>query len=119
MEKNWNTARVSVGRLAGKAIHKTGEIADTASLYVKLKAAEAKRDGYYTALGKLTYIQLETGESQAEKIAPVIENIRKTQTKIRDLRNRIELDKAKRKTKTEIIIETSVENEAPAAQDEE
>ena len=49
----------------------------------------------------------------------MIENIRKTQTKIRDLRNRIELDKAKRKTKTEIIIETSVENEAPAAQDEE
>ncbi len=106
---NWSTVRTSVGRAASKAIHKTGEVADTASLYVKLKSAEAKLDGYYTALGKLTFKQLESGESQAEKIAPVVDKIRATQAKIRDLRNQIELDKAKRKTKTEIIIETSVE----------
>ena len=55
---NWSTVRTSVSRAASKAIHKTGEVADTASLYVKLKAAEAKLDGYYTALGKLTYRQL-------------------------------------------------------------
>ena len=109
---SWNTVRVSVGRAASKAIHKTGEVADTASLYVKLKTAEAKLDGHYTALGKLTYKQLESGESQAEKIAPVVEKIRASQEKIRDLRNKIEVDKAKRKTKTEIIIETSVEHDA-------
>lgn len=110
MENQWSSVRTSVGRIAGKAIHKTGEVADTASLYVKLKAAEAKLDGYYTALGRLTFKQLESGESQAEKIAPVVEHIRASQKKIRELRRQIELDKAKRKTKTEIIIETSVAN---------
>ena len=108
---SWSSVRVSVGRAASKAIHKTGEVADTASLYVKLKTAEAKLDGHYTALGKLTYKQLESGESQAEKIAPVVDKIRALREKIRDLRNQIELDKAKRKVKTEIVIETSVEND--------
>lgn len=117
---NWNTVRTNVGRVASKAMHKTEEVADTASLYVKLKATEAKLDGYYTALGRLTYKQLESGESQAEKIAPVVENIRKAHDKIRWLRNQIELDKAKRKkTKTEIIIETSVEQMNEANKGEE
>ncbi len=119
MMANWETVRTSVGRAATKAIHKTGEVADTASLYVKLKTAEAKLDGYYTALGRLTYKQLESGESQAEQIAPVIEHIRTTREKIRKLRNDIELDKAKRKTKTEIIIETSVEQMNEANKGEE
>ena len=113
---NWSTVRTSVSRAASKAIHKTSEVADTASLYVKLKAAEAKLDGYYTALGKLTYRQLESGESQAAEIAPVIEHIRETKAKIRKLRNDIEIDKAKRKTKTEIIIETSVEDSSEDAE---
>ena len=108
---DWNTVRTTIGQAASKAVHKTGEVADTASLYVKIKAAEAKLDGYYTALGKLTYKQLKSGESQAEKIAPVVDKIRALREKIRDLRNQIELDKAKRKVKTEIVIETSVEND--------
>ena len=116
---NWSTVRTSVGHIAGKAIHKTGEVADTASLYVKLKATEAKLDGYYTVLGKLTFKQLETGESQAEQIAPVVEHIHAAQKKIRELRRQIELDKAKRKTKTEIVIETAVENATADAQAEE
>lgn len=107
----WSTVRASVKSATSKAIQKTGEVADTASLYVKLKSTEAKLDGHYTALGKLTYKQLESGESQADKIALVLDKIRATNDKIRDLRNQIEIDKAKRKTgvKTEIVIETSVE----------
>jgi len=115
----WSTVRTSVGRAASKAIHKTGEVVDTTSLYVKLKTAEAKLDGYYTALGRLTFKQLECGESQAEQIAPVIEHIRATNEKIRKIRNDIEIDKAKRKTKTEIIIQTSVEQMNQANKDEE
>ena len=108
---DWNTVRTTIGQAASKAVHKTGEVADTASLYVKIKAAEAKLDGYYTALGKLTYKQLKSGESQAEKIAPVLEGIDELQEKIRTLRNKIEIDKAKRKTKsTTVILETAVEN---------
>ena len=116
---NWSTVRTSVSRAAGKAVQKTGEVADTASLYVKLKTVQAKLDGYYTALGKLTYTQLESGESQAEQIAPVIERIRAAQAKIRKLRNEIELDKANRKTKTEIIIQTSVEQTKQENKEEE
>lgn len=117
---DWNTVRTTIGHAASKAAHKTGEVADTASLYVKIKAAEAKLDGYYTALGKLTYKQLKSGESQAEKIAPVLEGIDAVQEKIRTLRNKIEIDKAKRKTKsTTVILETAVENAKAQKEDPE
>ena len=107
----WNTVRTSVGRAASKAIHKTGEVVDTTSLYVKLKTAQAKLDGYYTALGKLTFKQLETGESQAEKIATTLECIREKRQKVRALRNKIAVERAKRKTtESQIIIETAIEN---------
>ena len=65
---DWNSVREGAARAANKAIRKTGEVADIASIYVKIKMAEAKLEGYYTSLGKLTYKQLKTGESQAEKI---------------------------------------------------
>ena len=107
----YDTIRTGVGEMVGKAIKSTGEVAGLTMLYVRLKAAEAQLDGYYTALGKLTFKQLESGESQAEKIAPTLEGIRKTQTKIRALRNKIAIERAKRKvTETQVIIETAVEN---------
>lgn len=94
---DWNTVRDGAARAANKAIRKTGEVADVASFYVKIKMTEAKLDGYYTTLGKLTYKQLKTGESQAEKIKPVVDGIDACREKIRLLREKLEEEKQRRK----------------------
>lgn len=98
---DWNKVRKNVGTAAGKAAKKTGEVVDIASLYVKLKMAQAKLDGYYTALGKLTYKQLKTGESQAERIKPIVDKIDDTQAKMRALGKKIEDEKERRKAQKE------------------
>jgi hypothetical protein len=98
---NWNGMRTEVGRAANKAIKKTGEVADVAAVYVKIKMAEAKMDGYYTTLGKLTYKQLKTGESQAEKIKPIVDGIDTCRAKISALKAKLEEEKQRRKDERE------------------
>lgn len=94
---NWSTVRDGAARATNKAIRKTGEVADVAAIYVKIKMTEAKLDGYYTTLGKLTYKQLKTGESQAEKIKPIVDGIDASREKIRLLREKLEEEKQRRK----------------------
>ena len=106
---DWNKVRQGVGTAAKKTAKKTGEMVDIASLYVKLKMAEAKLDGYYTALGKLTYKQLKTGESQAEKIKPIVDKIDATQEKMRNLSKKIEDEKAKRKTDKDSVSRVHID----------
>ncbi len=91
---DWKEIRAGMGRAANKAWKKTGELADTASMHIKLKTLEAKRNEQYELLGKLTYRQLKTGESQAERIAPIIEELDAVRDKIRVLAS--EIEKAKR-----------------------
>ena len=87
---HWNDIKNSAKKLARKAIKETGEAADLASLHIKLKALEAKRNKEYENLGRLTYRQLKTGISQAERIAPVINNIDTIREKIRGLNEDID-----------------------------
>ena len=94
---NWSTVKDGAARATNKAIRKTGEVADVAAIYVKIKMTEAKLDGYYTTLGKLTYKQLRTGESQAEKIKPIIDGIDMSREKIRLLREKLDEEKQRRK----------------------
>ena len=94
---NWSTVKDSAARATNKVIRKTGEVADVATIHVKIKMAEAKLDGYYTTLGKLTYKQLKTGESQAEKIKPIVEGIDAAREKIRLLREKLEEEKQRKK----------------------
>ena len=94
---DWNSVRSGATRVANKAIRKTGEVADIASIYVKIKMAEAKLEGYYTTLGKYTYKQLKTGESQAEKIKPIVDGIDATREKIKLLRAKLEEEKQRKK----------------------
>lgn len=70
---DWEKIRKNLGDAAQKAKKKTGELAEDASMQIKLKALESKRDSLYEQLGRLTYRQLKTGESQAEKIADTID----------------------------------------------
>lgn len=94
---NWGTVKDGAVRATNKAIRKTGEVADVAAIYVKIKMAEAKLDGYYTTLGKLTYKQLKTGESQAENIKPIVDGIDASREKIRLLREKLEEEKQRKK----------------------
>ena len=92
----WELFKISAKRAANKAIKETGDAADLAALHIKLKALEAKRNDEYEMLGRLTYRQLKTGVSQAERIAPVIENIDKIRGKIKKVNGEIESTKLAR-----------------------
>lgn len=60
---------------AKRAAKKTGELAHCASLRIKLEGVKNKISANYEKLGRLTYKQLKSGESEAQKIAEVIDTI--------------------------------------------
>ena len=72
---NWDDIRTGVTRAANTTIKKTGELAENASMHVKLARLMSKRDEMFEKLGKLTYTQLKTDDSRAEEIAAVISQI--------------------------------------------
>lgn len=83
-------------KTAVKAIRKTEEVADIAAKYVRLRSIDSKLDDRYEMLGKLTYKQLKTGESQAERIALYIESIDKLRADRKALQAEIEAEKMKK-----------------------
>jgi len=107
---DWKKIRNNVSKATNKAIEKTGELADMASMHVRLKTLEAKRKEQYAVLGKLTYRQLKNGESQAEKIAPVIEELDALQEKIRAVLAEIEIAKAQKAAKAQTSKDTSADD---------
>lgn len=107
---DWKKIRKNVTKATNKAIEKTGELADMASMHVKLKTLEAKRKEQYALLGKLTYRQIKHGESQAEKIAPVIEELDALQDKIRSVLTDIETAKTQKQAKGEARRDASAED---------
>ena len=72
---DWGGIRGTLGRAADIAVQKTGEFADSAKKYVKLKSIDSKLNAKFELLGKLTYKQIKNGESHAERIATVMEEI--------------------------------------------
>ncbi len=93
MAANWELLKISAKRAANMALKETGEVADMAAMRLKLKTLEAKRNDGYEMLGRLTYRQLKTGVSQAERIAPVIEELDLVRAKIKKIN--IEIENAK------------------------
>lgn len=114
---SWNEIRETVGRAADTALQKTGELADMTAMRVKLKLLEGKRDEQYKALGRLTYRQLKTGESQAEKIASVIEALDEIRIRIQVLKDDIERTKQERAAKKEQVV-LKAEGNAETAEEE-
>ncbi len=94
---NWEKVRENVKCAANKAIQTTEEIADMASMKIKLKSLESKRDKKYTELGRLTYRQIKTEESMAGKISPIIEALDELREQIRLQTEAIEQAKKDRK----------------------
>ena len=84
-----------VRMVASRAAKKTGEVADIAAKYVRLHRIDSKLSERYEVLGKLTYKQLKTGESCAERIALYMEAIDKLRAERKALCAEIEADKMK------------------------
>ena len=126
----WEIFKKSAKRVANNAIKETGEAADLAALHIKLKALESKRNDEYEMLGRLTYRQLKTGVSQAERIAPVIENLDMIRAKMKKINTDIEntklarderraQDKAAIASEVEEMLEEAAIEEAEAEEDDE
>jgi len=113
---NWEEIRATAKQAANKAVKKTEELAEMASLRIRFKSLEAKRDEQYRLLGKLTYRQLKTGESQAERIAPVIEELDTVRAKLRALTEEIEAAKAASAAKKELADESACEQKEPSCE---
>jgi len=96
---DWEKIRKNLGDAAQKAKKKTGELVDDASMQLKLKALESRRDSLYEQLGRLTYRQLKTGESQAEKISETIDALDDVRAKHRAQAFLIEKTKRERAEK--------------------
>lgn len=91
---DWKQLRTNVGHATKKTIRKTEELAELTAMHVKLTTLNAKRNGTFEKLGRLTYKQLKTGESQAEAIAPLVDNIDKLNIQIAKQKTKIEHTKA-------------------------
>ena len=95
-KSGWEQFCAKAKKTASTVVKKTGEMADLASMQLKLKKLESKRDEQYKNLGRSTYRQLKTGESLAEKIAPVLDDLDDLRAKIRVQVEKIEAAKAAR-----------------------
>jgi hypothetical protein len=93
---DWGKISRNVERAAGKAVRKTEELADVALKNIKLATCDAKISKLFEKLGRLTYKQLKTGESQAEKISEIMLAIDRARAEYAELRREIEEDKKRR-----------------------
>ena len=73
-----------------KAAKKTEDLAHTASLRIKVEGTKNKLSANFEKLGRLTYKQLKSGESQAEKISEVLSEIDELIAKEKEIKKQLE-----------------------------
>ena len=100
---NWNDIKLNVSRAANKTIKKAGELADSASMNIKLKTLNAKLGDRFEVLGKLTYKQLKFDTSHAEEISKVIAEIDELREEIKQLKEKIAEAKEERQKSAEDV----------------
>ena len=110
----WNEFCSSVSRVANKTAKKTGELAHSASLHIKLENNKAKLSSSYEKLGRLTYKQLKSSVSQAEQISEVIATIDTINADISAIEKTIADEKAKKAAEKE---QEKAEKEAAKEED--
>ena len=102
----WNEFCSDVSRIANKAAKKTGEIAHSASVRIKLEGLKSKLSSSYEKLGRLTYKQLKTSVSQAEAISEAIATIDSLRSEISSIEKTMAEEKEKKaKEKEEAAAE--------------
>ena len=72
---NWKEIRRSVKKVASKAVSKTGDLSDTASLHVRLARKEAFLEDLYEKFGRVAYQKIKTGADVDRKLKVLIEKI--------------------------------------------
>lgn len=71
----WRDIRRGMRKLASKAVSKTGDLTDTASLHVKLARKEALLTDLYEQFGRVAYQKLKAGANVDHKVTILIEKI--------------------------------------------
>lgn len=79
-----------VRRMAGKAVIKTGDITDTASLHVKLVRKQASLADLYEQYGRVAYQKEKTGCNVDRKMRILMEKIDVVRAEIYSLKKAIE-----------------------------
>jgi hypothetical protein len=86
----WGDFSRSARRLAGKAVSKTGDITDTASLHVKLARKEASLGDLYEQFGRVAYQKMKVGSNVDHKMKILMEKIDVVRAEIYSLKKAIE-----------------------------
>ena len=102
----------SFRRMAGKAVSKTGDITDTASLYVKLARTEADLADLYEQFGRVAYQKIKVGSNVDHKIKILIEKIDVIRAERYSIKRSIEEKKILRNLESHNAaeVETAVHN---------
>ena len=95
----WEEFCDSVKKFAQKVAVKTEEIADTASLQLKLAQKEGELSDLYEKLGKLTYTQITDGGESAYHAEEIIAKLDAITSDIAALKAELEAKKAENKKK--------------------
>lgn len=83
-----------VKRAASKAVSKTGDLTDTASLHIKLARKEANLSDLYEQFGRVAYQKVKAGSSADHKMKILIEKIDIVRAEIHAIKRTIRQKKA-------------------------
>ncbi len=83
-----------VKKVAGKAVAKTGDLSDTASLHVKLARKEANLSDLYEQFGRVAYQKIKAGSAADHKMKILIEKIDIVRSEIHAIKRTIKQKKA-------------------------
>ena len=89
----WREFRYTVKQVANKAVSKTGDLSDTASLHIKLARKEAMLADIYEQFGRVAYKKIKTGADVDRKVKILIEKIDVIRAEIYSLKRAIEQKK--------------------------
>lgn len=93
---SWNEIRHNVKRVAAKAVTKTSDLSDTASLHIKLARKEANLGDLYEQFGRVAYQKLKTGADVDRKIKILAQKIDVVRSEIYAINRSIEAKKLAR-----------------------
>lgn len=97
-DMNWDSIKKNISDLAGKASKKTEELADLASIKIKIAKKSSDKENEFLKLGKLTYKKLTADDNSqnaqfAEKISASVQRIALLEDEINTLRAEYERKK--------------------------
>ena len=97
----WEEFCNGLKKITNKVIVKTEELADTASLHLKLAQKEANLSELYEEFGKLTYDQIKQENSNEEKAEDLIKKLDTLTAEISVIKTEIQSKKSENKEETE------------------